>query len=272
MALRNQPYIPLYVQDVLTDEKLVECSAEAHGVYFRLLCIMHKSDPYGTILLKQKDKQTTEQNIKQVKNFASKLAKSMPFSEIVIENALTELVDENVLQIEGDVLSQKRMVKDNYISEQRSIAGKKGGKKTQFALAKVEANIQAKPQANSEDENEDCFSLKKKGGVGENIPDWAKKFKNYNHRAKYPSDFQNEEFAELWDDWCAYWYELEKNKGKEYEWREQRSQIHFFHNFTGGNLKRLKDYILFAQQRKWANVQSEIEELKSTSTQIKLCR
>ena len=43
MALRDQPYLPLYVQDFLTDEKLAECSAMATGVYIRLMCIMHKS-------------------------------------------------------------------------------------------------------------------------------------------------------------------------------------------------------------------------------------
>ena len=57
MALRNQPYFPLYVQDFMTDEKLNECSAKANGIYIRLMCIMHKSEEYGTILLKQKYKQ-----------------------------------------------------------------------------------------------------------------------------------------------------------------------------------------------------------------------
>lgn len=32
MALRDQPYLPLYVQDFLTDEKLRECSYEAEFV------------------------------------------------------------------------------------------------------------------------------------------------------------------------------------------------------------------------------------------------
>jgi len=47
MALRDQPYLPLYVQDFLTDEKLMECSAETTGVYIRLLCILHKQKEYG---------------------------------------------------------------------------------------------------------------------------------------------------------------------------------------------------------------------------------
>lgn len=149
MALRDQPYLPLYVQDFLTDEKLIECSAQTTGVYIRLMCIMHKSDEYGTILLKQKDKQSDE----QIKNFALKLIKQMPFSEQIIFEALNELLNEKVLIIEGDYLIQKRMVKDNDLSLKRSIAGKEGGEKTQFALAKVKANRQAKVKANSENEN-----------------------------------------------------------------------------------------------------------------------
>lgn len=161
MALRNQPYLPLYVQDFLTDEKLNECSAESTGVYIRLMCILHKSEEYGAILLKQKDKQTD----KQILNFAKKLAKQMPYDELTICRALQELFDEGVISLEGDKLFQKRMVKDGYLSDIRSKAGKKGGRIRQdtsaeiiasfdFAKANFEANQQAKPQANSENEIE----------------------------------------------------------------------------------------------------------------------
>lgn len=148
MALRNQPYLPLYVQDFMTDEKLMECSAKATGVYIRILCMMHKSENYGTFLLKQKDKQ----NESNVLNFAYKLAKFLPYSLEVIESSLVELVTEQVLVLEGDLLSQKRMVKDGNISDKRALAGSKGGKKT---LGKDDGFAQAKIQANSEDENED---------------------------------------------------------------------------------------------------------------------
>lgn len=144
MALRNQPYLPLYVQDFLTDEKLNECSAASTGVYSKIMCIMHKSSPYGKILLKQKDKQTT----KQMENFALKLVKHLPWTTTVIKKAIEELVDEDVLQLDGDALSQKRMIKDNDISLKRSTAGKSGVKmKKKFA--------KAKPQANTEIEIED---------------------------------------------------------------------------------------------------------------------
>ena len=123
MALRDQPYLPLYVQDVLTDEKLIECSAEAHGVYFRLLCILHKQETYGLLCLKQKYKQTD----KQISNFALMLCKQMPFEANQIQKSLEELLAEGVLILEDDKLYQKRMLKDGELSSLRSDIGKKGG-------------------------------------------------------------------------------------------------------------------------------------------------
>ena len=161
MALRDQPYFPLYVQDFLTDEKLVECSAAATGVYIRLMCIMHKSEHYGKILLKQKHKQTSE----QIKNFALMIAKQMPYDTNVIFDSLKELVDENVLHIEGDFLLQKRMVKDCDTSIKRSSAGQSGGKKTQektkhFASHFAKAKTQANTEYEIENENEDVIEIK----------------------------------------------------------------------------------------------------------------
>lgn len=149
MALRNQPYLPLYVQDFLTDEKLRECSAEAIGVYIMIMCVLHKQENYGKILLKQKYKQSD----KQIENFAYCFAKHLPFSLSIICKALSELIDENVLSLDGDFLIQKRMVKDNEISEIRAIAGKNGVKnKAHFAKAKHKANMLAKGLANTENE------------------------------------------------------------------------------------------------------------------------
>lgn len=153
MALRNQPYLPLYVQDFLTDEKLIECSAESTGVYIRLMCILHKSDTYGCILLKQKDKQ----NDNNVKNFALKLAKQMPYDISTIERSLEELIEEKVLILEDDTLYQKRMKKDGILSDIRAEAGKKGANRKNakdFAKANDEAKELANNEANSENEYE----------------------------------------------------------------------------------------------------------------------
>ena len=76
MSLQNSPYLPLYVKDFMSDEKLAECSASANGVYIRLMCMLHKSEPYGQILLKEKYK--TKSNA--CMNFASMLARHMPYT------------------------------------------------------------------------------------------------------------------------------------------------------------------------------------------------
>ena len=167
MALRNQPYIPLYVQDFMTDEKLNECSAAANGIYIRLMCLMHKSENYGTILLKQKYKKESfdevlpndlpQQNLQQISFFAEQLSKQMPFSVKEIFSGLEELLREKVVQIEGDVLSQKRMVNDGILSDKRSSAGSKGAKKTNAKYKKenfVEDFVAANSSANHEYEYE----------------------------------------------------------------------------------------------------------------------
>lgn len=123
MIGRDQPYIHFYVNDFLADEKLRECSAESIGVYIMLMCILHKQVEYGTILLKQKDKQ----NCSTCLNFALKLAKQLPFDVATIERALIELIEVGVLHLEGDKLIQRRMVKDAQLSQKRAAAGKKGG-------------------------------------------------------------------------------------------------------------------------------------------------
>ena len=125
MALRDQPYLPLYVQDVISDEKLIECSAKAHGVYFRLLCILHKQTSYGKIELKAKYKQ----NGSKKNAFSEMLKKQMPFDISIIQESISELLEEKVLFIEGDFLCQKRMIKDSDISSKRALSGALGGKK-----------------------------------------------------------------------------------------------------------------------------------------------
>lgn len=192
MALRDQPYIPLYVQDFLTDEKLIECSSSATGVYIRLICVMHKSDPYGTILLKQKDKQKQS----TVENFAYKLVKSMPYDYSIILSALKELTDEGVLIIEGDKLIQKRMIRDCELSEIRAIAGKKGGKNTQkFAKAKSKANTE------DEDENENINEDINKNVSINNIEERQKIFK------KEVESFSNKYSLNMLTAFYAYWSE-----------------------------------------------------------------
>jgi hypothetical protein len=154
MALRDQPYLPLYIQDYLTDEKLNECSAASQGIYVKIMCLMHKSKEYGAISLKQNDKQSGRQNNKPMLNFACKLVKHLPFSKDEIFDALEELFENDVIQLNGDKIEQKRMIRDNYLSIIRAKAGKKGGKKTQFDNVSAKAKKKASTENEYENENE----------------------------------------------------------------------------------------------------------------------
>lgn len=179
MALRNQPYLPLYVNDFLTDEKLAMCSAESTGVYIRLMCLMHKSETYGSILLKQIEKQ----NASNIENFACRFAKQMPYSKDTIYESLSELIAWGVLQIDGDTLFQKRMKKDGELSDKRAFAGSLGGKcsksqngEPEFCSSKNASKIEANTEIEIEYINEDVSSseVTGKGVKGEN-PDKPKK-------------------------------------------------------------------------------------------------
>lgn len=212
MSLRDQPYLPLYVQDFLSDEKLAYCSAASTGVYIRLMCIMHKSEQYGKILLKQKFKQTSskssskpqaniqanfKQTFKQIENFATQLASIMPYEFSIVFAALDELIENDVLAIDGDVLFQKRMVKDAEISVKRSLSGKEGGEKAaklkqnvkqnkkfakDFAIAKTQANTENEIEYENENENvienenEKDFSLVLSFAENQNFPEKPPEF------------------------------------------------------------------------------------------------
>lgn len=154
MALTDQPYLPLYVDDWMNNTKLKLCSPGAHGLMVSIMCLMHKSESYGIILLKQKFKQSDNQKL----NFAKQIAKLSSFDLLEIELNFYELLDEGVLKIDGENLICSRMIKDATISKNRSLSGKKGGRNTQinikdFALAKVKANTGIETVNENEDES-----------------------------------------------------------------------------------------------------------------------
>ena len=150
MALRDQPYFPLYVQDYLTDEKLNICSWSTQGIYIKILCILHKQNEYGTILFKQNDKQTFSTSL----DFASILIRLLPCQMDEMVKALDELIENGVLIIEGNKLYQKRMVKDGKTSIARSIAGKSGGGNPILLKQKDKQ----KDKQNTENENKDIYN------------------------------------------------------------------------------------------------------------------
>jgi len=144
MARRDQPYLPLYIQDFMTDEKLAECSAAATGVYIRIMCLMHKSEDYGKITLSPKDLDLFG-GTNNIHRFASKLNRHMPYPVEIIQAALLELIEEKVLYIENSQLCQKRMIKDGELSNIRAQAGKKGADITNQKFS-PESKSSSKPE------------------------------------------------------------------------------------------------------------------------------
>lgn len=120
MALRNQPYIPMMVKDILTDEKLKECSPSTWGVYTVIMCVLHKQHEYGTLTVKEKNNIHSD----VILNFSEMIKKHTHFTLDEIDSALKQLIDEEVVTIKGNKLIQKRMVRDNEISLTRANAAK----------------------------------------------------------------------------------------------------------------------------------------------------
>ena len=145
MALNNQPYLPLYVDDWMNNNKLKLSSPSSHGLMISIMCIMHKEDFYGKILLKQKFKQ----NDKQINNFALQIAKltAFDFNEILLP--LEELIENKILIIDDDFLICERMVRDGELSIKRSLTGSIGGKSTQKNIKKDKSFAKAKIKANA---------------------------------------------------------------------------------------------------------------------------
>lgn len=81
----------------------------------------------------------------------------MPYDVDTIFNALDELLNEGVISIDGDVLFQKRMVRDAELSEKRSVSGSKRGSASQDKnlLKQKDKQNESKSKANSENEIED---------------------------------------------------------------------------------------------------------------------
>jgi hypothetical protein len=127
MALTDQPYLPLYVDDWMNNNKLKVCSAGSHGLMISIMCLMHKEVNYGVIQLKDKFKITDN----TVDNFAHQIKKQTSFEIDEVLILLRELVAEDVLCIDGEFLMCRRMVKRANISKVRSESGSEGGKVTQ---------------------------------------------------------------------------------------------------------------------------------------------
>src|SRR6186713_1607520 len=163
MALTNQPYLPLYVQDWVSNNKLKLCSPGAHGLMINIMCLLHKEETYGKILLNQRYKQSDS----NIKNFALMLDKLLPFSFDECCHFLKELIEEKTLLIQDDFLICERMVRDAELSAKRALSGKEGGKWNKKnnnikPISKTVSKSEANTENETEYENEDIIDKKRR--------------------------------------------------------------------------------------------------------------
>lgn len=271
MALRDQPYLPLFVDDLLTDEKLIECSAASTGVYTKILCLMHKSKVYGKLMLKQKYKQ----NESKVENFALMLDNALNFKYNVILESIVELLYEEVVYIDGDFLCQKRMIKDNELSEKRAKSGSKGGSyngtdtlknKEKIATAKTKANaVNGIEYVNGDEsviENEDNEADNKKYSREEILENSILDYFKFTAQI-------NPDKASLVFQFCTALFNAGKidrfrNQFKNYcEYKDLTGYKHKFHNFLGTQSELFVDGAW--DEENWAE---KLKDLKSGSKKM----
>ena len=198
MALRDQPYLPLYVQDYLSDEKLSLCTYSTQGIYIRIMCVLHKSDTYGGILFKQIPKQ----NFSSLQYFAFILSKQTGVDSSDMQDAIEELIFFDVLKIEEqnkvDFLFQKRMVKDFNISQARSESAKKGGGNPNLFKQSSKQTHKQTPKQNPEYEYEYEIEDENKDENKDEKRVTGKKEKSKKQVSELQYPFASELFIETW--------------------------------------------------------------------------
>lgn len=123
------PSFQFYPNDWMGDIELQTCSLEARGLWLEILCLMHRSEPYGYIViagqLLSKNHFTQEQLksnsiVKQLSNiFRIHLKRFLKLFK--------ELEDNGVIRLNGDGYYSKRLIKEQQLREKRRAAGSLGG-------------------------------------------------------------------------------------------------------------------------------------------------
>lgn len=133
------------------------CTPAAHGIMINIMCVLHRENRYGRILLRQKFKQKDSSSL----SFAKQLASLLPFTVEEIMPGFTELLNEQILRIEGDWLICDKMESLAILSETRAKAGKKGGEATakkEKKLAKANGAANSETEIKTEIVNKDIYT------------------------------------------------------------------------------------------------------------------
>lgn len=126
MGRKRNPYIQLFTRDILSSPRCRALSEPAAGVYFLLLCRLNEPPTPGAYRIsdwemhptwkRSKTQQclATADKYERLQYFAAMLAKNdLPWKQSSILSGLQELYKYGIIIVEGDMLIQPRMYKDN---------------------------------------------------------------------------------------------------------------------------------------------------------------
>ena len=135
---KKQPWFKFHTTDWLGDEKLSCCSLAAQGLWIRMLCFMHKGDPYGHLklgnLVIQEDKLSVILGVKLDE----------------FQKAFKELKETKVVEkTEDGIWFSRRMVRDHENRLKKAQNGRKGGN-PQLVLDNQEDNHEVNQDVNRE--------------------------------------------------------------------------------------------------------------------------
>ena len=114
--MSNHRWSKFWWVDYENDDRLAACSFAAQGLWMRMLCLMHRGEEMGCLVVAARPMTTVD------------LAKRTGGEKRMVERLVTELEDKGVLSRDArGVLFSRRMVRDEKISEKNIANGKLGG-------------------------------------------------------------------------------------------------------------------------------------------------
>jgi hypothetical protein len=126
MGRKRNPYLPLYTRDIMSSPRCRALSCQATGVYLWLLCRLNEPPTPGAFRLSDWEahptwkRSLTQQCLaepdkqRRLQYFARYRAKNdFPWDKKEVLDGLQELYRMGIVAVEGDMLVQPRMYKDN---------------------------------------------------------------------------------------------------------------------------------------------------------------
>jgi hypothetical protein len=126
MGRKRNPYIQLFTRDITSSPRCRALTREAAGVYLFLLCRLNEPPTPGALRLSDWEEHAhwrrslttrcleTTDKYERLQYFARWLSKNdLPWDRKEVLTALQELYNKGIIVVEGDMLIQPRMFKDN---------------------------------------------------------------------------------------------------------------------------------------------------------------